>query len=846
MAAQLGKSKCARWDSIYGYLLFGSAWAKSSCCLRKIGVSYLATDTTVNIIKGKATTTWMHSASEQIRMGRIVLFLLFLATRSALPAVASKRGAATLYSTTTGVAIRAHARHARQRARIRPRRAPRYVSAAAKISRHSFRGPFAVGESVADSQAQVPTGAAPALSSQVEQRLPRQKPSKFASIQGVVRDGFARGGVGATVTLTNLADGSLNTVTADADGVFRLLTVVPGKYSLQVHSDSFKNVKLSELNLVAGDVLTLEVAIERETAATSLASRLPRMAGLGPPLIAETPEIATPYRELRRRFDSIPGQGVEMPEEVAPAQQVFLETPDRWRIEMPSWNRYHHGGEYPYVRKSHWWDPFNRNRLKGDEPIFGQQTFLNITATADTLAEERRVPATSNVSSAHPGSSNFFGKGEQFYLDQTFRFSFDLFHGDTSFKPVDWRIQVTPVIDVNYLNVRELGIVNIDVRNGATRLDSHVGLQEAFVEYKIHDLSPNYDFLSMRAGIQEFSSDFRGFIFVDEQPGLRFFGNLHSNRWEYNVAYFNLIEKNTNSGLNTFESRRQQVIIANWYLQDFGKPGYTTQFSIHYNKDDAGVHYDDNGFLARPAPIGDFQAHGIRAVYLGWTGNGHFGPINVNHAFYQALGADTLNPISGRAVTIDGQMAAAEISVDKDWARYKLSAFYASGDGRPRDSRASGFDAIVDDTSFAGGLFSFWNREGLRLTGTGVALTSPDSLLPSLRTDKTEGQANFVNPGIFVLNAGANFDLTPKLKALVNVNYLRFESTAPIELLLFESPIHNTIGVDYSLGFEYRPPLSENISITGGAAALSPGQGFRDIYSGKTQFSLFGNVRFQF
>ena len=97
------------------------------------------------------------------------------------------------------------------------------------------------------------------------------------------------------------------------------------------------------------------------------------------------------------------------------------------------------------------------------------------------------------------------------------------------------------------------------------------------MEYKIHDLSPNYDFLSVRAGIQGFSSDFRGFIFVDEQPGVRIFGNLHSDRWEYNAAYFNLLEKNTNSGLNTFELRHQQVIIANFYMQDFIKPGYTTR-----------------------------------------------------------------------------------------------------------------------------------------------------------------------------------------------------------------------------------------------------------------------------
>jgi len=178
--------------------------------------------------------------------------------------------------------------------------------------------------------------------------------------------------------------------------------------------------------------------------------------------------------------------------------------------------------------------------------------------------------------------------------------------------------------------------------------------------------------------------------------------------------------------------------------------------------------------------------------------------------------------------------------------RYKVSAFYASGDGNPRDGRATGFDTIVDDPSFAGGNFSFWDREELRLPGTGIALTAGDSLLPSLRTSKEEGQANFVNPGLFLLNAGATFDLTPKLKSLLNVNYLRFERTAPIALLLFESPIHNTIGLDYSLGFQYRPPLSENISITGGASALSPGQGFRDIFSGTTQFSLFANVRFQF
>src|SRR2546425_8550340 len=109
-------------------------------------------------------------------------------------------------------------------------------------------------------------------------------------------------------------------------------------------------------------------------------------------------------------------------------------------------------------------------------------------------------------------------------------------------------------------------------------------------------------------------------------------------------------------------------------------------------------------------------------------------------------------------------MAAAEFSVDRDWTRYRVSLFYSSGDANPRDGRARGFDAILDLPSFGGGIFSFWNREGIRLTGSGVLLTTPGSLLPSLRSSKEEGQANFVNPGIFLVNAGADFDITPKLR----------------------------------------------------------------------------------
>jgi hypothetical protein len=162
--------------------------------------------------------------------------------------------------------------------------------------------------------------------------------------------------------------------------------------------------------------------------------------------------------------------------------------------------------------------------------------------------------------------------------------------------------------------------------------------QEAFVEAKIVDLSRNFDFLSARAGIQPFTSDFRGFLFSDQEPGLRLFGTLDANRYQFNAAHFVMLEKDSNSGLNSMAYRSQQVLIGNLYRQDFLKPGYNLQVSFHYDKDDATLHYDTNDFLVRPAAVGLARPHKVRSYYYGLTGDGHIGRLNLTHAFYQALG----------------------------------------------------------------------------------------------------------------------------------------------------------------------------------------------------------------
>jgi hypothetical protein len=515
----------------------------------------------------------------------------------------------------------------------------------------------------------------------------------------------------------------------------------------------------------------------------------------------------------------------------------FVPMEDRWRIGLPEWDRYglNHPplDDYPYtLGRKH--DPYHQNVLKGDYPIIGQHTFLNVSAETLSLFEGRQVPTptTPFESTVHPNENDFFGNPNQFFTTNYFLLSFDLFHGDASFKPVDWRLKFTPVFNFNYLDVEELAVVNPNVTAGTTRFRDWFALQEWFGEMKLADTSPDYDFASVRIGSQPFLSDFRGFIFQDTNRALRIFGTGDANQTQFNAYYQYWQEKETNSELNTFQDRPKQTLITNLYRQDFIFPGYTTQFNFVYDRDKADMEFDRNDFLVRPDPIGVATPHSVNSYYLGWTGDGHINKININHAFYWVLGRDTLNQIAGQAVEIDAQMAALELSYDRDWVRFRTSFFYASGDGNPLDNKAHGFDTIIDNPNFAGGGFSYWDRQGLRLLGVG--LKQRFSLVPDLRSSKIQGQPEFVNPGLYLGNVGADFDVTPKLRLIANANVLWFDQTQVLEQILFQSDIERFIGTDLSLGMEFRPHLNNNIIITAGVQGLIPGSGFRDIYNPTT------------
>lgn len=513
----------------------------------------------------------------------------------------------------------------------------------------------------------------------------------------------------------------------------------------------------------------------------------------------------------------------------------FVPVEDRWRLGYPEWDRYGKGhpilDDYPY-QLGRWFDPYNLNVLKGDYPIYGQHTFLEITAKSDLDFEGRALPTqtTPFESTARPFQENFFGRNNSFITLNYFSLCFDLFHGDTlAFKPIDWRIKIAPTLGVSNFSFSELAQTSPNVLQGTTRPRAFWALETMFFEAKLADLSPDYDFISVRAGNQPFISDFRGFLFADINRGVRFFGNLFSNRDQYNIVYFRQWEKDTNTALNSFQDRGQNLFFFNYYRQDFIFPGYTAQLSMTYNNDPGRFKFDKNRFLVRPDPVGLFQQHELNVGYFGWAGDGHIGRYNLSHQFYWAFGYDALNPLANRPQTINAQMAAIEASYDRDWVRFRASFFWSSGDEDINDSHANGFDTILDNPVFAGGPFSFWNRQQLPLFG--VNLVQRLSLVPDLRSSKIQGQSNFVNPGIIIPTLGFDMDLTPKLKSINNFSMLWFDRTNVLEQFLFDGNIDRMIGGDLSTGFEYRPLLSENVMLVGGVSVLVPGLGFRNLYN---------------
>ncbi len=547
-------------------------------------------------------------------------------------------------------------------------------------------------------------------------------------------------------------------------------------------------------------------------------------------------------KPLKYELPPIDPKQVSPPTPLMPRDSISV--PDRWRIMDTL------GFKFP------WYDPYNHNVYKGDKPYepfanWGPDWFLALSVISDSLIEARRLPTPVGAqSSDRPVANDMFGRSRQTVFVETLIFSAAVLKGNTTFKPPDYEFRFVPAIQINHAIIGEVRGLRVDPREGKTRTDSHLGIQEAFADVHLRNVSDRYDFDSIRVGIQPFISDFRGFVFQDVPVGIRLFGTRDNNQYQYNLAYFRRLEKDTNSKLNDVRQpvRRDHVLVANLYKQDFPVLGHTTQATIihNINRESGRDYYDNNGFLVRPAVVGDVRPHNYRVTYLGLNGDGHFGVYNLTSSFYAALGTDDRNPIAERKQTIRAGFAAAELSRDFSWWRLRFNALVATGDKNPFDGKATGFDAILENPQFAGADTSFFIRQAVPLIGGGgVALSGRNGVLPSLRSSKDQGQSNFVNPGLILFGVGADADLSPQIRVLGNISKLSFMNTSVLGVLRNQAPPSKDLGIDISMGAQYRPFMTQNIVLNVSASALLPGSALKQLYEENQrgpQYSVLMNL----
>jgi hypothetical protein len=518
--------------------------------------------------------------------------------------------------------------------------------------------------------------------------------------------------------------------------------------------------------------------------------------------------------------------------------------PDRWRIVES------------IGIETNLWDPYNgHNPLKGDLPVWGKDWFYNLIAVSDTVIEPRNFPVpVGNATTSRSNSLDTIASGTGDVFSQSLIVEQVVYKGDTVFRPPDYEFRLTTVFNFNQVSFEERGILNIDPsvgsNDGRKRTDRFLGVQAAFFDKHLRNVSHRFDFDSVRVGIQPFSSDFRGFLFQDSQLGVRLFGNRSNNIFQYNLAWFRRLEKDTNSGLNDISQslRNDDVFTANVYMQDFPVLGFVSQASITYNRnrEKGQVEYDENGFIVRPASIFEERfSRDYDVTYLGYSGDGHFGRLNVTTSAYYAFGEQTNTRFRNAKDEVDAYFLATELSVDWDWFRPKFSFLLASGDDDPYDGVAKGFDAIFENPQFAGADTSFFIRQNVPfIGGGGVALSGRNGILPSLRSSKEQGQSNFINPGLRLIGVGFDADILPELRMSMNLNQLWFDDTSVLENLRQQGNINKNLGQDLSASLIWRPYQSQNVVARLSAATLLPGSGFDQLYGSDYShpYSILANI----
>jgi hypothetical protein len=473
------------------------------------------------------------------------------------------------------------------------------------------------------------------------------------------------------------------------------------------------------------------------------------------------------------------------------------------------------------------------NVLKGDRPLldrplFGGNWFFDGTATSNTLLESRRIPVSAVT------DTPFLSPREQQFDSQTTSIDAVLYRGDTIFAPPDFQFRFTPIFNYSATHT-----------DGEQVSSNTFGAQALFIETHLRDVSENYDFDSLRVGIQAVNSDFRGFVLADQPLGIRLFGTRDNDVYQYNIGWFRPLPKNAarqdefGAGLPA-----NDILLANLYIQDLFKPGLTSEIIFLYDRNRArgteivaSAQPDDGTAL-----FVDGARHSYDVGYFGYSVDGHLGKWNLTGSLYEVLGLEEASEFGESHTRVEANFAAAELSRDFDWIRLRASGLYASGDSDPFDKTAHGFDGISQSALFAGADSSFFIHQQLPLVLDQLNLKVRDSLFPDLRSTAAPGESNYENPGLRLVGLGADLDFSPAVRLSFDANHLWFDQTATLDAILGQHLAGRNIGTDLSFDLFYRPLDSQNVILRLTAARLLAARDTQPLTGGDAPFSAFFNL----
>ncbi len=543
-----------------------------------------------------------------------------------------------------------------------------------------------------------------------------------------------------------------------------------------------------------------------------------------PPCVSPTPSPAEAAdSEIRRRPGMAPAPAVlpadchpdRLPrvstDEMLPPEQVA----DRWRLV----------DELGY--RIDRLDPYHGNNpLKGDWPVFGGDDFLSVSAVSGTLLEARRTASGAagvpDAQGPRTATRNGLFFNESLALDAV------LYRGDTVFRPPDWQWRFTTVLSTSGVHA-----------GGRTDRATSAAVQALSFEKHLRDVSVHDDFDSVRFGIQPLSSDFRGFLLSDQPVAVRLFGTRDNNVFQYNLALLRSLRKNSVS-LNDLAAHlpHNDTVLGNLYWQDFPHSGVTSDFVLAYNRNREPSRHE----LLDPAGAANAPAvrarHDYDVLYFGYGVDGHYRRLNATAMTYGLAGREAQGTFVDAPVRLQAWFAAAELSMDFDAKRWRLSLLHASGDANAHARRATGFAALTATPVFAGTDSSFFIHQQLSLAGGAFNLKARNALLPGLNPVGSGGQNNFTNPGLDLAGIAMDFDIAPAWRVSIDANQLWLDQPGALEDLMLR-PVARNFGAELALNAFWRPFVNQNLILRLSNSVLLRGAGYRALYDGGTPYSAF-------